>query len=80
MSDSLQAPGLQPARLLCPRDFPGKSTGVGAMPSSRGSSRPRDGTRLLSVFSIGRRVLYHCATREVHQMLSKGQLIKRATS
>ena len=22
-------PGLQPARLLCPRDFPGKNTGVG---------------------------------------------------
>ena len=29
MSDSLQPHGLQPTRLLCPRDFPGKSTGVG---------------------------------------------------
>ena len=29
MSDSLQPFGLQPARLLCPRDFPGKNTGVG---------------------------------------------------
>ena len=29
MSNSLWAPGLQPARLLCPWDFPGKNTGVG---------------------------------------------------
>ena len=28
MSDSLQTDGLQPARLLCPWDFPGKNTGV----------------------------------------------------
>ena len=29
MSDSLQPRGLYPTRLLCPWDFPGKSTGVG---------------------------------------------------
>ena len=29
VSDSLQSHGLQPARLLCPWDFPGKNTGVG---------------------------------------------------
>ena len=29
MSDSLPPHGLQPTRLLCPRDFPGKSPGVG---------------------------------------------------
>ena len=29
MSSSLQPHGLQPARLLCKWDFPGKSTGVG---------------------------------------------------
>ena len=29
MSDSLQPHRLEPARLLCPRDFPGKNTGVG---------------------------------------------------
>ena len=29
MSYSLQRYGLQPARLLCPWDFPGKNTGVG---------------------------------------------------
>ena len=29
MSNSLQPHGLQPTRLLCPRDSPGKNTGVG---------------------------------------------------
>ena len=29
LSDSLQPHGLQPTRVLCPWDFPGKSTGVG---------------------------------------------------
>ena len=29
MSDSLQSHGLQPAKLLCPWEFPGKNTGVG---------------------------------------------------
>ena len=29
MSDSSRTHGLQPTRLLCPWDFPGKSTGVG---------------------------------------------------
>ena len=28
-SNTLQPPGLYPARLLCPWDFPGKNTGVG---------------------------------------------------
>ena len=31
MYDSLRPHGLQPTRLLCPWDFPGKSTGVGAI-------------------------------------------------
>ena len=44
--------GLQPTRLLCPWDFPGKSTGVGchcllrlelvAIPFSKGSYQPQD--------------------------------------
>ena len=29
MSDSLRPHGLQPARLLCPWDFPGENTGMG---------------------------------------------------
>ena len=56
--------GLWSTRLLCPWDFLGVNTGVGAMPSSRGSSRPRDRTRLSSVSCTGRRVLYHWATWE----------------
>ena len=35
-----------------------------AMPSSRGSSRPRDGTLVSYVSCTGRRVLYHRTTWE----------------
>ena len=43
VSDSLRAHGLlSPTRLLCPRDSPGKNTGVGCHSLSRGSSWPRD--------------------------------------
>ena len=38
---------LHPARLLCPWDSLGKDTGVGCVPSFRGSSQPRDRTRIL---------------------------------
>ena len=31
MPDSLRPHGLQPTRLLCPRDFPGKDTGTGCL-------------------------------------------------
>ena len=31
VSDSLQLPGLQPTRLLCPWDSPGKNTDVGSL-------------------------------------------------
>ena len=33
-----------------------------AMPSSRGSSRPRDQTHIFRMSRIGRQILYHCAT------------------
>ena len=42
VSDSLQPHRLQPTRLLCPCNSPGKNTGGGAIPFSRGSSWPRD--------------------------------------
>ena len=42
MSNSLRPHGLQPARLLCPWNFPGKHTGVGCHSYHRGSSQPRD--------------------------------------
>ena len=104
VSDSFRPYGLQPTRLLCPWDFPGKSTGVGhscilafmhtcmlnhfshvwlckamdcsppgssvhgvlqartagwvTMPSSRGSSQPRDWAHISYVSCIGRWVLY----------------------
>ena len=37
-----------------------------AMPSSRGSSQFRDRTHVSCVSCIGRRILYHWATREAH--------------
>ena len=55
---TLRPHGLSPARLLCPWDSSGKSTGVVAMPSSRGSSRPRDQTRISYVSCIGKQLLY----------------------
>ena len=57
----LWPPGLQPARLLCPWDFPGKNTGVVAISFSTESSWPRDQTH---VSCIGMQILYHEATRE----------------
>ena len=44
--DSLRPHGWQPARPLCSWDSPGKKTGVGCLSFSRGSSPPRDQTRL----------------------------------
>ena len=41
MSDSLRSHGLQPARLLCPWDSPGKNTGVGCHFLLQGSSQTR---------------------------------------
>ena len=35
-----------------------------AMPSSRGSSQPRDQTRVSSISCTGKRILYHCTTGE----------------
>ena len=50
MLDSLQPHGLWPTRLLCPWDFPGKNTGNTVRPCTRGSSQPRDRTRVSFVF------------------------------
>ena len=57
LSDSLRPYGLQPARLLSPSDFPGKSTGVeycSAISFSRGPSWPRDRTPISCVSCITR--------------------------
>ena len=42
-----------------PWDFPGKNTGVGYIPFSRGSSQPRDRTQVSYISCTGRWVLYH---------------------
>ena len=43
LSDSLRPHGRQPTRFVCPWDSPGKKTGAGAIPFSKGSFQPRDG-------------------------------------
>ena len=51
--------GLQPARLLCPWDSPGKNTGVGCYLLLQGTSLIQGSdSRLL----LGRQILYHSAT------------------
>ena len=55
-STLLWSHGLQPARLLCPRDFPGKNPRVGCISYSRRSLGPSDQT-LASC--TGRQTLYH---------------------
>ena len=49
----------QPTGLLHPWGSLGGKTGVGCHASPRGSSQPRDWTRISYVSSIGKRVLYH---------------------
>ena len=59
VSDSLQSHGLQPARLLCSWDFPGKNTGVGCGLFSGGALviNPTVGTCQLAVFTEIQKVL-----------------------
>ena len=47
---------LEPTRLLCPWNFPGKNTGWVAIPYSRGSTWPRDWTHIVSHW-IGSQIL-----------------------
>ena len=84
----LQSHGLQPARLLCPWDFPGKKTG--GISFSRGSSQSSDET---CISCIGRWSNYHWSIREspvnllewpksktLHlQMLTSMQNVKKGT-
>ena len=62
MSDSLQPHGPEAARLFCPwGSLQARILQWVAMPSSRGSSRPRDRTHISYIPCIGRRarVLYY---------------------
>ena len=65
MSDSLQPHGLQPTRLLCPWDSPGKNTGVGCHTLLWGSSQPRNRT-CISPASAGRFFFTTSGTWEAH--------------
>ena len=56
MSNSLQHHGLQPARLLCPWNSPGKNTGVGSHSLLQGIF-PTQGSN--SILPHCRQILYH---------------------
>ena len=63
VSDSLTPQGLQPARLLCPWDSPGKNTGVGSPSLLQGIFLTHGlNPRLLRC----RYILYISATRELY--------------
>ena len=59
MSDSLRPCRLQPARLLCPQDFPGKNTGKDYHALLQGIFQTQGPNLCLLVSCIGRQVLYH---------------------
>ena len=59
VSDSLQPHAPQPARLLCPCDFPGKNTGVVCHALFQGIFPTQDQTHVSYISRIGRQILYH---------------------
>ena len=67
----LQPQELQPARLLCPWDFPGKNTRVGCQFLLQGSFWRRDRTR---VSCVGRWILYHRPTWEAQLAIREMQI------
>ena len=68
MSDCLGPPGLQPTRLLCPWDSPGKNTIVVCHFLLQGSSRPRDWTQ---VSCFAGRFFTHCYKGRLHPLLNE---------
>ena len=62
MSDSLWPHGLQPARLLCPWNFPGKNIRVGLHFFLWVSSQPRDRTCVSRVSCTVREIFYQQPT------------------
>ena len=68
VSDSLWFYGLQPTRLLCPWDSPGKDTGVGCHFLLQGIF-PTQGSNLCLLRLLHYRwILYHSATGEAHRL------------
>ena len=64
VSDSLRPNGLQPARLLCPWDFPGKNTGVGCHFLLQGIFLTQGSNLHLWHLLLSWWILYHCTTWE----------------
>ena len=67
MPNSFATPWSVACQILCPRNSPGKNTGVGCISFSSGSSWPRDWTY---ISCIGKLILYHWATREARLSLA----------
>ena len=77
-------PRLQPIRLQAPRpwDFANKHSAMGR-PFSRGSSQPRDQTRIFCASCFGRQVLYHLGhlgipTAEYYSAIKRNEILPSA--
>ena len=77
VSDPLWPHGLQPIRLLCPWDFPGKNTGVGCHFLLQGSSPPRDRTQVSRI--VGRTQVSRIVGRCFYQLSHQGSQVKVST-
>ena len=69
LSDSSQSDGLQPTRLLCPLNFPGKNTGVGCHFLLQGIFLTQGSNLLLMCLLHCRRILYFLSHREMAQII-----------
>ena len=69
MSHSLPSHGLQPARLLCPWDFPGKHTGVACHFLLQGIFPIQGSNRHLLHLLHCREILYHLSHQGSHYLL-----------
>ena len=70
MSNSLQSHGLQPARFLCPWDFPGNNTRMGCHFLLQGIFLTQGLIPHPLHLCIGRQILYHSATGEAQLFYS----------
>ena len=73
MSDSAQPYGLQPARLFCPWDSPGKSIGVGCHGLPHEIFLPRDRTQVSCL--VGRFFTVKVA-RKTHHNINKHKFVE----
>ena len=70
VSSSLQPHGLQPSRLICPWDSPGKSTGMSCRFLLQGIFLTQGSNPCLQWLLHRRRILYYWATREALTYIS----------